>query len=219
MADKVPCQIFVSCAPNDREKVRAVKAHIEKAFTTFWDEKAGSGKEMLRQEAAQSIDGCSIFLCCLSQEYIDNALALKEMKLAKFWNKSVVVAKVGTLPLDGNGKQHLPPKHDIIPLLGKLFPVDLTDPKTHSVKLRDLMARLEKAKTNSSPGAGAHGNRHEGASRNTIPVAEMQPDDVGQLLAELYIPAEKIERFLQNGVCGRDLLGTQFTLVLLVQKY
>jgi hypothetical protein len=27
-----------------------------------------------------------------------------------------------------------------------------------------------------------------------------------QLLAELFIPQEKIERFMDNGVCGRDLL-------------
>ena len=27
-----------------------------------------------------------------------------------------------------------------------------------------------------------------------------------QLLAELFIPADKIERFIENGVCGRDLL-------------
>ena len=27
-----------------------------------------------------------------------------------------------------------------------------------------------------------------------------------QLLAELFIPADKIERFIENGVCGRDLI-------------
>lgn len=33
-----------------------------------------------------------------------------------------------------------------------------------------------------------------------------QPDDVCQLLAKLYIPQEKIDCFMSNGVCGKDLL-------------
>ena len=69
--------------------------------------------------------------------YLENVLTLKEIKLAKFWSKSIVVVKCAPLPLDTNGKEHLPPKHDIVPLLGKLFPVDLSDPKTHAVKMRD----------------------------------------------------------------------------------
>lgn len=175
------CEVFLSCTTKDRETVRAVKSNIEKGgYTTYWDERASSGKEQLRREAAQSIDGCSIFLCCVSQEYIDNALTLKEIRLAKFWGKSIVVVKVGALPLDGSGKEHLPPKHEIVPLLGKLFPVDLTDPKTHAVKLRDLMSRLEKQlQSNSSP--GTKGSQHEGASRPVVPVADMQPDDVCQV--------------------------------------
>ena len=59
--------MFLSCTVKDREKVRAVKLQLEKGgYTTFWDEKASSGKELLHREAAQAIDGCSI-LCCLSQ--------------------------------------------------------------------------------------------------------------------------------------------------------
>ena len=202
------CEVFLSCTVKDREKVRAVKLQLEKGgYTTFWDEKASSGKELLHREAAQAIDGCSIFLCCLSQDYLENVLTLKEIKLAKFWSKSIVVVKCAPLPLDTNGKEHLPPKHDIVPLLGKLFPVDLSDPKTHAVKMRDLMSRLEKQlkdKTNTPPGIST--SQHEGSSRLAVPVAEMQPDDVCQLLAELFIPADKIERFMENGVCGRDLL-------------
>ena len=82
-----------------------------------------------------------------------------------------------------SGNEHLPPKHEIVGLLGKLFPVDLTDPKTHTVKLRDLMSRFEKQlKANCSP--GAHSSLHEGASRPCIPVSDMQPDDVGQVCVE-----------------------------------
>ena len=174
MLEDAACEVFISCATNDRENVRAVKSHVEKAtYTTYWDEKASSGKEMLRREAAQCIDGCSIFLCCLSQEYIENTLTLKEIRLAKFWGKSIVVVKVGTLPLDANGKEHLPPKHEIVTLLGNLFPVDLTDPKTHAVKLRDLMLRLEKQlKMNGS--AGSNCSQLEGVGRALVPVAEMQ---------------------------------------------
>ena len=158
-----------------------VKSHIEKGgFTTYWDEKAGAGKEQLRREAAQSIDGCSIFLCCLSQEYIENALTLKEIRLAQFWGKAMVVVKVGALPLDASGKEHMPPKHEMAPLVSKLFPVDLTDPKTQTAKLRDLMSRLEKQlQANSS--AGPPGNHSEGSSRPAVPVADMQPDDVCQV--------------------------------------
>jgi hypothetical protein len=103
--EEAVCEVFVSCAAKDREKVSAVKAHIEKAsYSTFWDEKVGSGKEMLlRRDSAQSIDGCSIFLCCLSHEYMDNALTMKELRLAKFWGKSIIVVKVDALPLDANG--------------------------------------------------------------------------------------------------------------------
>ena len=103
--EEAACEVFVSCAAKDREKVSAVKAHIEKAsYSTFWDEKVGSGKEMLlRRDSAQSIDGCSIFLCCLSHEYMDNALTMKELRLAKFWGKSIIVVKVDALPLDANG--------------------------------------------------------------------------------------------------------------------
>ena len=176
------CEIFVSCSTNDREKVRAVKSHIDMgSYTTYWDEKACAGKEpCLSREAAQSIDGCSIFLCCLSQSYIENALALKELRLAKFWGKSIISVKVAPLPFDANGNEHLPPKHEIVSMLGKLFPVDLTDPKTHAVKLRDLMLRLEKQlKANSSP--GSNGSQQEGMIRHSIPVADMQPDDVAQV--------------------------------------
>ena len=82
-----------------------------------------------------------------------------------------------------SGNEHLPPKHEIVGLLGKLFPVDLTDPKTNTVKLRDLMSRFEKQlKANCSP--GAHSSLHEGASRPSIPVSDMQPDDVGQVCVE-----------------------------------
>ena len=156
------CEVFLSCTVKDREKVRAVKLQLEKGgYTTFWDEKASSGKELLHREAAQAIDGCSIFLCCLSQDYLENVLTLKEIKLAKFWSKSIVVVKCAPLPLDTNGKEHLPPKHEIVPLLGKLFPVDLSDPKTHAVKMRDLMSRLEKQlkdKTNTPPGISTGGS-------------------------------------------------------------
>ncbi len=211
MMEDCVCEVFVSCAAKDREKVSAVKAHIEKAsYSTYWDEKVGNGKELLRRESAQSVDGCSIFLCCLSQEYIDNALTMKELRLAKFWGKSIILVKVDALPLDANGNEHLPPKHEIVGLLGKLFPVDLTDPKTHTVKLRDLMSRLEKQlKANCSP--GPLGSLHEGASRPSVPVADMQPDDVGQVcrrclkpscLAACLLPAERA----QAAVCRRSLL-------------
>jgi len=189
MVEACECQMFLSCTTKDREQVRAVKSHIEKGgYTTYWDERASSGKEQLRREAAQSIDGCSIFLCCLSQEYIDNALTLKEIRLAKFWGKSIVVVKVGALPLDSNSKEHLPPKHELAPLIGKLFPVDLTDPKTYAVKLRDLMSRLEKQlQPNSSP--ATKGSQHEGASRPVVPVADMQPDDVCQVFFPVLGPS------------------------------
>jgi len=189
MMEEAVCEVFVSCAAKDREKVSAIKSHIEKAsYSTYWDEKVGNSKELLRRESAQSVDGCSIFLCCLSQEYIDSALTMKELRLAKFWGKSIILVKVDALPLDANGNEHLPPKHEIVGLLGKLFPVDLTDPKTHTVKLRDLMSRLEKQlKANCSP--GALGSLHEGASRPSVPVADMQPDDVGQVCRRCSKPS------------------------------
>jgi hypothetical protein len=89
------CQVFVSCAVKDREKVRGVKAQLEKGgYATFWDEKASDGKELLHREAAQAIDCCSIFVCCLSQDYLESVLTMKEIRLAKFWGKSMVVIKV-----------------------------------------------------------------------------------------------------------------------------
>jgi hypothetical protein len=73
--------------------------------------------------------------------------------------------------------------------------------------MRDLVGRLEKQiKADSMSLSGSSGNQHEMASRTSVPVAEMQPDDVCQLLADLFIPADKIEKFIENGVCGKDLL-------------
>ena len=58
MMEEAVCEVFVSCAAKDREKVSAIKSHIEKAsYSTYWDEKVGNSKELLRRESAQSVDG------------------------------------------------------------------------------------------------------------------------------------------------------------------
>jgi len=196
--------IYFSCTGKDKDQIRQTKVHVEKAgYTTWWDLDKGqssANSELLLHEAAQAIDACHVFVCCLSKDYLNSALAAKEVKLAGYWGKCIIPVKVGPLPLNAAGQEEWPPNHEIAPHLRKLFCVDLTDPKNYSVRIRELLSRLEK---DLRPGpTGERGVTAEKA----MAVEDMQPDDVCQLLAKLFIPQDKIERFIANGVSGKDLL-------------
>jgi hypothetical protein len=153
-------------------------------------------------ETAQAIDICQVFICCLSPEYLESKLSQKEVKLASYWGKCIIPVKVARQQGAGGGIQdQWIQKGEISAAISKLYCIDLSDSQTYASKIRELFGRLEKI----SKSLAANRGILPGEERK-IRMEDMQPDDVCQLLAKLFIPQEKIEFFMKNGVCGKDLL-------------
>lgn len=55
---------------------------------------SGPSKDVLHLDSAQAIDSCHVFVCCLSQSYLESPIAQKEITLANYWGKPVIPIKV-----------------------------------------------------------------------------------------------------------------------------
>ena len=204
--------VYISCTWKDREKVRQIKSDLEEAgFVTSWDtdrlstssSSKSSTNEIMLTETAQAIDICQVFVCCLSQDYLDSKLSQKEVKLASYWGKCIIPVKVARQQASNSGMQESwAQKGEISAAINKLYCIDLSDPQTYSSKIRELLGRLDKVSKSLATNRGVLGSGDE----RKLKLDDMQPDDVCQLLAKLFIPQEKIEAFMKNGVCGKDLL-------------
>mmetsp|Transcript_49809 Transcript_49809/g.131076 ORF Transcript_49809/g.131076 Transcript_49809/m.131076 type:complete len:487 (+) Transcript_49809:75-1535(+) len=198
--------VYISCAWKDREKVRQIKADLEEAgFVTSWDTDrlsnsgpAKAANEVMLTETAQAIDICQVFICCISPDYMESKLAQKEVKLASYWGKCIIPVKVARQ----QSTEQWIPKGDISAAISKLYCIDLSDSQSYQTKIRELFGRLEKISKSLASGRGGLGLGED----RRIKVEDMQPDDVCQLLAKLFIPQDKIESFMRNGVSGKDLL-------------
>jgi hypothetical protein len=154
-------------------------------------------------ETAQAIDICQVFVCCLSQDYLDSKLSQKEVKLASYWGKCIIPVKVARQQASNSGMQdQWAQKGEISAAISKLYCIDLSDPQSYAAKMRELLGRLDKVSRSLAQNRGILGSGDE----RKLKLEDMQPDDVCQLLAKLFIPQEKIESFMKNGVCGKDLL-------------
>ena len=139
-------------------------------------------------------------MCCLSDAYLASPVVAKEVKLAALWGKCIMPVTVGALSDPSGG---IPSKHAIAPHVAKLYALDLHSQDKFHARARELLSRLGKHAVLAPDGRTAAA----APDARQVPVAEMQPDDVCQLLARLFIPPDKVERFAHNGVSGKDLLA------------
>ncbi len=89
-------KVFLSHKRQNKNTVKSIKSHLEKAFIKCWlDEEQIEGGAILHQKLINAIDDCDILVAFVCERYLDSAPCIEEFRYARLAQKRIIIYLIG----------------------------------------------------------------------------------------------------------------------------